>query len=289
MKAVIDIGSNTTQLMLGELKNNKINILGQYIITTRLGSGTTKNLLTDRGINATVAAIMEYKEKISLFDVDGVRLIATSATRDAENRHQLLDAVKKSCGWSIDVLSGEEEAYLAYKGAMFACPKSDKVAVIDIGGGSTEIICGDKHSQSFLSMNIGAVRALEAGWDKDEIKSRIKNYINDFRYQFNSNMQAIGVGGTITSAAGIVQGLQKYDRSKIEGFLLEKKSVVSLLEQLTKLNRQQRCRFSPLLEKRGEIIVEGLWILESVMNLCGFENISVTGGGVLDGALAEMI
>ncbi|MEG1538248.1 MAG: Ppx/GppA family phosphatase, partial [Clostridiales bacterium] len=203
MKAVIDIGSNTTQLLLAESKNGKAKIVNQQIRTTRLGAGIAQHLLTPQGIANTVAALDEYRQLITAATVGQIRLIATAAVRDAVNRQELLDIVQERFGWTIEVLSGSEEASLAYAGAVAATGEK-KLPVVDIGGGSTEIIMVKDACATTVSAPLGAVRVMMAGWDEQKVMQLVRENFAGITFPAKA---AIGVGGTITTAAGLLLGL----------------------------------------------------------------------------------
>ncbi len=280
--AAIDIGSNTVQLLVAESADNvHFRPFLQALTTTRLGAGSQTKTLPKQAIADTLAAIANYVKMMQPYQLAGLRLIATSAVRDAINRDDLLLGCKDQLALDIDILSGEEEAYLAFLGVSpnFAASTKPQL-VIDIGGGSTELALALDAKIIGNSFNIGAVRAQVEGID---IAAFIKASLVDFRLPLGS--EVLGVGGSITTAAGLLLGLSEYQRERIDGFILSRVELAGLLSDLMFLGIDERCRYSPLLVKRGQIIVEGLTILAAIMDNLGIERLKVCGGGVLDGCI----
>ncbi len=282
--AAIDIGSNTVQLLVAESADNvHFRPFLQALKTTRLGAGSQTKTLPKQAIADTLAAIDGYLQMMAPYQIAGLRLIATSAVRDAVNRDDLLLACKEQLGLSIDILSGEEEAYLSFLGVSPNFAKASKPQlVIDIGGGSTELATALNGQISGRSFNIGAVRAQVEGIDIIEF---IKDSLVDFNLPLGS--EVLGVGGSITTAAGLLLGLDEYQRDRIDGFILSKAALNGLVMKLKPMSIEGRCGYSPLLIKRGEIIVEGLTILVAIMDNLGIERLKVCGGGVLDGCIVK--
>ena len=285
--AAIDIGSNTVQLLLAECdESGKIVGRRNYLCTTKLGDCAEDRSLTETAMNATAEAVAGFCEKIKAAGTRGTRILATSAVRDAANRQVLLDKLAQVTDIKTEILTGEEEAMLAYAGACSSLSVGSGVPVIDSGGSSTEMICALPEGPIIAtSMNVGAVRAHRGSWSDDEIYAKLAEGIGDCC----TKKEIIGVGGTITTIAGVIAGIQKYDRSVVEGMVLLPSQLEKLLEQLEPLSIAERCAFSPLLARRGEIIREGLVIWRSLMKILHSEKIVVCGGGILDGAIQSML
>jgi exopolyphosphatase/guanosine-5'-triphosphate,3'-diphosphate pyrophosphatase len=252
--------------------------------TVRLGALNNGCLDAER-TEATLAVLLEYQAILRQLDVSKPRVVATAAVRAAANRDQFIAAVAETLGWTVEVLSGEEEAGLSFLGAIGNAAINQPLLLIDIGGGSTELIRSDGNlaNLQLQSADIGAVRAQVQGWDIAKIATQVAQ---NFIPQATDTMaKVVGVGGTVTTAVALLQGCQKYDRTKVEGYQLTLKMVKQLLVKLEPLNIAERCAFSPLLSERGEIIVEGLWILQAIMQHLQLETIIVSAGGVLEGCL----
>lgn len=283
--AAIDIGSNTVQMMIAEADAGLLKNRRSWLQTTRLGSGAEEKRLTPESITDTLEAVADFMPIIQGEGVSRCRILATSAVRDAENGWELAEAIAKVPHAPVmEILSGMEEAQTSFLGVRASIKAEEHWPVMDLGGASTELIYkmdGELHS---VSGNIGAVRAHANAWDKQEIEKIVRNTYR----KLNDADTLIGVGGTITTAAGILCGLQSYDRESIEGKLVSISQLQELYQQLLPLTIPQRCQFSPLLIKRGEIIQEGLEIIFALADLLQIEKIAVCGGGILDGAIWQM-
>lgn len=285
--AAIDIGSNTVQLLLAEVCGGRIVERQNEIRTTRLGAGNAPGLLSVTAIRLTAQAVAEYMEKIRQYGASRTRIIATSAVRDAANRELLLSEIRLAApeAPAVEVVSGKQEAALSFRGAHASLEFPLEWPVVDVGGASSELIFWQNGQADGVSADVGAVRVMRGGWSRAETAQRL-HAVFDGR---GKSPVVIGVGGTITTAAGLLQGLTAYDRARIEGQELSLDGLASLLQQLTAHPRAARCSLSPLLEKRGEIIVEGLWIWLTILAIVGAERVVVTGGGLLDGAVMELV
>lgn len=285
--AAIDIGSNTVQLLLAETRGRRIVSRRNEIRTTRLGAGDAPGLLSVAAIDFTAQAVAEYMALIRAFGARQSRIIATSAVRDAANRGDLCAALCAAApdAPTLEIVSGAREAGLSFLGARASLDFPLDWPVVDVGGASSELIYWQDGSACGVSADVGAVRAVRNGWTRGQTAAALGAVFRPLR----QSEAVVGVGGTITTAAGLLRGLCAYDRAQIEGARLSRDMLAALLETLSALPRRQRCAYSPLLEKRGEIIVEGLWIWLAVLDLLSVDQVLVTGGGLLDGAVCELI
>lgn len=284
-KAAIDIGSNTVQMLIGEVINGKLTRINSYLRTTRLG-GNSDGVLPSAAITDTLAVLKEYIAKANQADIEDIDIVATAAVREAVNRREFLDAARAACGYEVDVIDGLREAELATCGALGGnlTDINDDSLIIDIGGGSTELIYKDDNCHiAAVSVKMGARRAAVNNWNEEEIFSRLSDSVRIG----NRDWQAVGVGGTITTAVALVKGLKEYDRASVEGAVLHYYDVRLLLDMLKPQSIEERCCFSALLSERGEIIVEGLLILISLMELLSLTTITVGAGGLLEGVILQ--
>lgn len=283
--AAIDIGSNTIQLLIAEVTNQRFIWRENDLATTKLGQSKRLRHLEPAAIARSAQVIAGFMDKITAAGVQHCRLIATSAVRDADNSTQLCAAVRKLCPAApdIEIVSGEQEAELSYLGACVSLPQQVDWPVLDTGGSSSELIFTQAGQRQAFSANVGAVRVLNNGWSRAEIKQRLAAV-----YPPLNAAGIIGVGGVITTAAALKLELPAYQREPLEGLLLTYDDLASLETRLSAIPREQRCAASPLLAQRGEIMVEGLWIWLSVLELLGAQQVIVTGGGLLDGAIAQL-
>lgn len=285
--AAIDIGSNTVQMLIAEYDNeDKLVKRENHLITTRLGDCLPNGDLASKAIADTASAIAEFTKYAKDAKVDKIRILATSAARDADNKNDFLAAMKKVTDTQVEIIDGAMEAMLSYKGACASVEVPVGSPVIDSGGSSTELICELENGPIIAtSIDIGAVRAKKNGWSVKEIRKIVRE---NFSLE-GTNGTAVGVAGTITAIAGVLAGLEKYDRAAIEGMIIKPTQLRELLKTLSVMDIKERCAYSPLLEKRGEIIQQGLEIWIALCNTLHIKKIVVCGGGILDGAISDMI
>jgi exopolyphosphatase/guanosine-5'-triphosphate,3'-diphosphate pyrophosphatase len=217
--------------------------------------------------------------------------------RSAKNAVSFIDTVRQSTGHKIRILTGEEEALWTYLGVASSpeFPKSRQQLIIDIGGGSTEIItAGKKGKPAFKSLPLGCVRLTErfihSDPPTDSETGGIAQTINRILKEkaagaISSADNIIGAGGTITTAAAITLAMGQYDPDKIHGCRLSLSEITEITNRLASLSLEQRKRVRGLEEKRADIIVAGLLILEAIMKFYGQDKITVSDRGILVGAI----
>lgn len=279
-RAAVDIGSNTVQMLAVRRKPGGLEPVCRYLATTRLGR--MPGYLEEGAISDTLKALAEIKKVLADCQIREILLVGTSALREAANSRALLAGIESELGWQVEIISPLEEARLAYAGAMAQIGRSPGL-ILDIGGGSTEI---SHENGAFISRSfpLGARRLQQLALSREEIQ-------DIFRGQGPlpalSGKTLIGVGGTITAAAALKLGLAEYAEKAIAGTVLKDEDIRSLLAALAPLSPEERCLYAPLLAQRGEIIQEGLLILEAVMALLGAEEILTSTAGILEGILLE--
>lgn len=287
--AAIDIGSNTVQYQLAVVEGDRLLRRESDLRSTRLGAVERPGWLSAAAIAFTAQAVADYAARAQASGAR-LRIIATSAARDAENSDELRRAVRAAAPAApeIEIVSGEREAQLSWQGARASLAFPATWPVADIGGASSELIRAGAAGIRAVSIDVGAVRAVREGWDRAEIRRRLRDGYGG-QDKLPPDAAVVGVGGCITTAAGLTAGLSAYDRAAIEGSLLGVEQLEALASYLLPLGVEQRCRLSPLLEKRGEIMLEGLYIWLALLELLDGRRVLVTGGGLLDGAIREMI
>lgn len=286
MYAAIDIGSNTVQLLLSRVEHGRMQPLRGEIRTTRLGAVAAPGVLSEESMHRTALAVAEYMEIIRNAGAKQTRMTATSAVRDAKNSEALRRAIFAAAPTAppLEILSGREEALYSYRGARSATQVPGHWPVADVGGSSSELIRAAQADLLRISADVGAVRATQNGWSRQDILSRLQA-----SYGSQDPVDGVlGVGGTITAAAGVLLGLSSYDRAAVDGAVLSVAQLEQLCQTLAALSVAERCQYSPLLAQRGEIMVAGLWIWLSVCEILDAPAVTVTGGGLLDGVVAEM-
>ncbi|WP_026486835.1 Ppx/GppA phosphatase family protein [Caldanaerobius polysaccharolyticus] len=301
----IDIGTNSVRLLIADNGKNGLIRIYKGINTTRLGTGVdhTGTLNID-AIRRTVDAVVDFKKIAMSYGCDKIIAIATSAVRDAANRDVLFQEMWDKAGIEVEVISGEREAELAYKGVQ-AGVKVEKAGVslliVDIGGGSTEFTWGKSGQIKYRhSVNIGAVRLTErygvvSAAKREDVKDLFQDIESNLCPLSSSlkelidvkGVMAVGVGGTVTSLAAVDQKLEVYDPQKIHGYTLTYDKVCSILDLLLKMKEEERRHIKGLYAKRADIIVAGTAILFKVMELLGLSQLIVSEWDNLEGLIVE--
>lgn len=286
MYAAIDIGSNTVQMLICDVENGLLRDRRNYIATTRLGGGASDGRLSAAAMERTAAAVARFMAEVDQARAR-CRMVATSAVRDAANGDELRRAIRLAAPTApeLEIISGRREAAMSYLGARCSISFPPNWPVVDIGGSSTELIYETEGQVRGVSADVGCVRAMKHGWGRAEIKARLGRVLRPLA----QSSGCVGVAGTVTTAAGWKLGLPEYHREAIEGLTLSAAEMEAMLEKLLALPRERRRELSPLLEERGEIMAEGLWICLAALEIVGVDKLTVCGGGIPDGAVAEMV
>jgi exopolyphosphatase / guanosine-5'-triphosphate,3'-diphosphate pyrophosphatase len=288
--AAVDLGTNTTRLLVADVDDGRIDEVHRETRITRLGEGVdARGRLLPLPIARVRNALSDYRRTLERLGVERTLAVATSAVRDAENGEAFLGAVEWSYGFATRLVSGDEEAQLTRRGVE---PKRGML-VVDIGGGSTELIVDDFHA----SLDIGAVRYTERFLHSDppdaqELEScaRAVHVILDERVRIDAQ-SAIGVAGTVTTLAALDLGLERYDRERVHAHRLTTAGARAQLERLAALPLRERRELPAIEPDRAPVIVAGAVILVSILDHFGFEEIEVSERDILDGialAAAEL-
>jgi len=292
--AAIDCGTNSTRLLIHDGER----ALARLMRITRLGQGVdATGLLADEAIGRTIAVLREYREVIDSFDVSKVRMTATSAARDASNRSVFFDAAKDAIGVAPELLSGQQEGTLSFRGATAdLSPADGPFLVVDIGGGSTEFSFGSAACDYARSVDIGCVRLTEKFIAHDPSRPEellacltyVETYVDDIVHDWPDIATArrfVGLAGTVTTTAAIEQGLPLYDRERIHHFVLTRAAVEDVFRTLATESLEDRV-YNPGLEReRADVIVGGCCILVSIMRTFGFDECLVSEADILDGLI----
>jgi exopolyphosphatase/guanosine-5'-triphosphate,3'-diphosphate pyrophosphatase len=273
---------------------------------TRLGAGLyTEHRLQRDAIEKTAKAIAKYGTQAREQGAQSVLVIATSATRDARNADELLNAIKERANLNVRILSGDEEAEWVFGGVMTdARVASEPVFIIDVGGGSTEIILGENGQKYWSgSFNIGSVRLLEQLKPSDppglaalqtcreSLRSFFANdaapKIGNAVHQSGKKMQLIGVGGTATILARVEQQIDTFDRDRIESTRVSLSRLRKDLESLWQKTLAERQNVVGIPPKRADVILTGMAIYEAIMTQFGFDEVRVSTRGLRYHALLQ--
>ncbi|GBF32146.1 exopolyphosphatase [Desulfocucumis palustris] len=281
--AVIDVGSNSTRLLIaGVNPEGEVKPLHTGLITTRLGEGINRGLLLPGAMERTVGAIADFKDLAGEWGVSGLVVSATSAVRDAANRRDFLESVKEKTGFELRVLSGPEEAFFSYYGVKKGLAGGPgRMAVVDIGGGSTEFTWPENGSLACGSARVGAVRMTEGGHRDEEILSLLMPLLGGVKKARPDNV--VAVGGTATTLAAMDMKMIEYDPVRVHGYRLEKSRTELLLDTLIGAGAEGRKKIPGLQPARADIIVAGVRIILIIMEQLESSFITVSEADLLYG------
>jgi exopolyphosphatase/guanosine-5'-triphosphate,3'-diphosphate pyrophosphatase len=297
--AVIDIGSNSTRLLVADLDGDRVvDELERRSVVTRLGAGVDANgRLQDDAMKRVYSTLDEFKEQIERCRPDTEIAILTSAVRDATNGSKFARAVAERYGFEPHVLKGDEEARLTFLGATSERDPEDQTPtlVVDIGGGSTELVVGSGRDARFhVSTQAGVVRQTERHIAHDPpARDELDNLAHDVKAVISDAVapevrddvqQGIAVAGTATSLAAIAQRLEPYDPKRVHGYTLSRSEVERILAELAAIPLEQRREVPGLHPDRAPTIVAGVIILREVMALFGLSAVEVSEHDILRGA-----
>jgi exopolyphosphatase / guanosine-5'-triphosphate,3'-diphosphate pyrophosphatase len=294
--AAIDIGTNTTRLIVAEVSGSSLQELERRTTITRLGEGVDRSgSLSEAGIGRVFETLAGYLEIADELHADRALALATSAVRDASNGGDFLSEVESRFGFEVRLLSGNEEALLAFRGATIGRTLTQSVLVVDIGGGSTELVVGDASGPSFhISLDIGAVRLSERYLHSDpptpteleHCRTIVRELLVDRipAAVLREPRGAIGNAGTITTIAALDQRLPAYDRDRVHGYSISRHAVYEQLARLAALPLSER-RLVPALEpERAPVIVAGAIVCRELLDAFALEAIEASELDILDGA-----
>ena len=287
--AAIDLGTNTTRLLVAEVNTERVEEISRRTTITRLGEGVDeRRRLLPLPIARVRNVLSDYRRELESLGAERTLAVATSAVRDAENGEAFLGEVEWSYGFTTRLLTGEEEANLTMRGVGEGAADA---LVVDIGGGSTELIAAGTR----ISTELGSVRLTERFLasepptedELDALAAAARSVLAEQVPETLSARRAIGVAGTITSLAALDLGLVEYDRDRVHGHRLGDAAVRALLERLAALPLAERRRVPGLEPERAPVIVAGAVILREVMHHFGLAAIEASERDILDGIALE--
>lgn len=302
--ATIDVGTNTVLLLVAERRGEGFAPLVERAEITRLGRGVDRaGRLDPAAISETVRVLARFAAEARSLGARVLACVATSAARDASNSADFFRAAAEA-GLEPEVVSGEEEARLAYRSAHrdFGAPKgrSSPLAVLDVGGGSTEYTWGDGPEPSGrVSLQIGAVRLTERLGPADpmsaadlrrmrtEAREAIRRLAPPQAIGLASRARLVAVAGTVTTLAAVRQRLPVYDPARVHGSELGAGELEALLGDLAPLTAAERARLPGMEPKRADVIVAGCAILLEAMQAAGFDRLTVSDRGLRWGLLYD--
>jgi exopolyphosphatase/guanosine-5'-triphosphate,3'-diphosphate pyrophosphatase len=283
--AVVDIGTNSTRLLVAEV-DGAIRELDRRTIVTRLGEGVDRTgRLGETAIGRVFTALDSYREAIARADVRTA--VMTSAVRDAANGAEFAARVQSELGVSTRTLTGEEEAHLTYRGATAMRDDAEPLLCVDIGGGSTELVVGTRGRVSFhASTQNGVVRHSERHLHHDPpTRQELAALADDVDVPVAPACVAVAVAvaGTATSCAAVDLGLDPYDAARVEGHVLAVERLREIGDRLAALPLEERARVRGLHPDRAPVIVAGVVILLRVLEAYGLDRVETSERDILWG------
>lgn len=295
--AAIDIGTNTILMLIAEVfPDGKYTIIRDEHSIARLGENlNTTCIISEKARNRAIDILQKYRQICSSLEVSRYRICATSALRDAENKHEVLDRLGSAIGYQIEIISGNEEAALSFTGT---ANNNLTNLVLDIGGGSTEYIIGKGDEILFRkSINIGAVRMTEkfiSSHPPDEIALQsltnyISNAIQESIHVENNFNDIYAVAGTPTTLAAIALGLGEYSDEKVDGYKLQLDELISISESLVSNSIEYLIQKMNIHPWRADVITAGAIILIESLKHLGKSECTVSIRGLRYGILESML
>ncbi len=296
--AAVDCGTNSVRLLVCRLSDGRLVEVDRRLHLTRLGQGVdaTGRFHPD-ALARTLAAMADFGAELDSLGVTRRRVVATSAARDAANSAEFFTGVRDRLGVEAEIIPGEEEARLSYAGAVSALPDlAQPVLVMDIGGGSTELVSGrDGQVGRAISLDIGSVRLRERflhgdppdAAQVDAATRHVDGLLDDSGIDFGAIASWVGVGGTVTSLSALAQGLPVYDRSLVHGSVLDRASLGRLTALLLAMPVAEVTGLPTMVPGRADVIGAGALICARVGARVG-GRLTVSEADILDGIVNEL-
>ena len=293
--AAIDCGTNSIRLLIADADRAGLTDVVRTMRIVRLGQGVDRTgHLAPEALERTRAALADYAATIREHDAERVRMVATSATRDAANRDEFTEMVLAELGVEPEVITGQQEATLTFAGAAGALDDpAGPLLVVDIGGGSTELVRGADGTIRAHSMDVGCVRMTERHLrDDPPTAEQIAATIADVRaateearsdVPLDADLTFVGVAGTVTTVAAIALGLDRYDADAIHGSRITAAAVADVTERLLGMTHAERAALPVMHPGRVDVIGGGALVLRTLVEETGVDAIVASEHDILDG------
>ncbi|WP_370104537.1 exopolyphosphatase [Streptacidiphilus sp. BW17] len=288
--ASVDCGTNSIRLLVADLDpaTGELHELDRRMTIVRLGQGVDRTgRLAPEALERTFAACRDYATVIRELGAARLRFVATSASRDAENRDEFTAGVREILGVDPEVISGDEEAQLSFTGATKELSgEHGPYLVFDLGGGSTEFVLGTDRVEAARSVDIGCVRMTERhGDDFVSMRADIKKALDQAAevVPLDTGATLVGLAGTVTTVAAIALGLPAYDREAVHHSRIPLADVRAVTERLLGSTHEQRAAIPVLHPGRVDVITAGALVLLAIMERTGAAEVVVSEHDILDG------
>ena len=293
--AAIDCGTNSIRLLIADIDGNNFREVVRDMEIVRLGQGVDETgQFHPDAIARTLAAVDKFAAEIAKRGVEKIRFCATSATRDATNRHLFVDGVRDRLGIELEVISGDEEAALSFAGAIKDLdPSNGPFLVVDIGGGSTEFVFGTSTVEAARSVNIGCVRMTERHFASDPATvQQIESARTDIQaaiaqaaaiVPITQAKTLVAVAGTATTVAAAALNLPEYDRYAIHLSRISAQQTHDAATMFATSTREQRLALGYMHPGRVDVIAAGSLVLSEIMKATGATEFVASESDILDG------
>ena len=293
--AAIDCGTNSIRLLIADIDGNNFREVVRDMEIVRLGQGVDETgQFHPDAIARTLAAVDKFAAEIAKRGVEKIRFCATSATRDATNRHLFVDGVLERLGIELEVISGDEEAALSFAGAIKDLdPSNGPFLVVDIGGGSTEFVFGTSTVEAARSVNIGCVRMTERHFASDPATAQqIESARTDIQaaiaqaaavVPITQAKTLVAVAGTATTVAAAALDLAEYDRYAIHLSRISAQQTHDAATMFATTTREQRLALGYMHPGRVDVIAAGSLVLSEIMKVTGASEFIASESDILDG------
>ncbi|MFJ6519446.1 exopolyphosphatase/guanosine-5'-triphosphate,3'-diphosphate pyrophosphatase [Streptomyces filamentosus] len=294
--AGIDCGTNSIRLLVADVhpETGELVELDRRMTIVRLGQGVDRTgRLAPEALERTFAACREYAAVIEELGAERIRFVATSASRDAENRQDFVDGVVAILGVEPEVISGDQEAAFSFAGATGELRGDDRRLVVDIGGGSTEFVVGNRRVEAARSVDIGCVRLTERHVRHDPVTAEEAEAIRaDVRAALDLAAEAVpiasadtlvGLAGSVTTVAALALGLPEYDSAKVHHSRISAERVAEVTGMLLASTHDERAAIPVIHPGRVDVIVAGALVLQEIVERVGAAEVVVSEHDILDG------
>jgi exopolyphosphatase / guanosine-5'-triphosphate,3'-diphosphate pyrophosphatase len=296
--AAIDCGTNSIRLLISDIdtSTNTATDVAREMRIVRLGEGVDKNnAFSPRALERTFKAIDEYEQILLKHNVENLRFVATSATRDAQNKAMFIKGVIDRLRIVPEVIAGTEEAALSFDGATRSLRQKHKAPflIIDLGGGSTELVIGDQEPTGAYSMDVGCVRMTERHTpggnptkaQEEAIRTDVRNALKEAgkKVDWQKAQTIVGVAGTVTTVAAHILKLKTYDPEVLHGASISAQQISQTAQDFISLTPAQRAALPYMHEGRIEVITAGSIVLDEVMKAIEAQTLIASERDILDG------
>lgn len=300
--AAIDIGSNTIRLLVARMEQGIVMPIRHERVVTRLASGLHASGLIAHGpLEQTVEAIRSFAAMARADGADAIKAVATSALRESENGPEAIRYASREAGLTIEVIDGLDEAEITSMGVLQGFSCMPNALIFDIGGGSTEVISiADGNITMSETVPIGVVKLMEgtiksdppSDQDSMALDRAIGEAIASLRADFEGFVAPgailIGTAGTATTLASLDLGLEKYDWTRVQGHVLHHAKLLETQSRLFALSQGKRKELKGMEPERADLIIAGIRLTIRVMETFGFDSMTVSDHGLLEGLIVKL-